>query len=69
MGKVSALCLFGILALTGCESLPIQDQLTFCDGAKPMRPEKGETARLSDKLVDQIHQHNELGASTCGWEP
>lgn len=58
--------------LTGCAAFggpPIQGQLTYCDGAKPIRPAKGETANLSDKLVGQINQHNSLGAKACGWKP
>lgn len=68
MGKIAAIAM--ALALAGCAGAAVmQDQLTFCDGAKPMRPAPGETAKLSDVLVGQIHQHNELGATACGWKP
>lgn len=71
MGKIAAiiLALLGLLALAGCGARAMQDQLVFCDGAEPIRPGKGETARLSPSLVDQIHQHNEVGAKACGWQP
>ena len=67
MGKVAALAL--ALAVAGCAGNAIQDSLVFCDAAKPIRPAPGETAKMSDRLVDQIHQHNALGSQACGWKP
>lgn len=68
MGKLVAIAM--MLALAGCAGgAAIQGQLTYCDGAQPIRPAKGETANLSDKLVGQINQHNSLGARACGWKP
>ena len=57
-------------ALAGCAGkAAMQDQLTFCDGAQPIRPAPGETAKLSDSLVGQLHEQNALGAKACGWKP
>ena len=71
MGAISrTAALVLVLALAGCAGrVAVQDQLLFCDGAKPLRPAPGETAKLSDKLVGQIHGHNETGAAACGWRP
>lgn len=74
MGKVTRFAGSVAIAalLAGCATFgapPVQNQLTFCKGAKPISPEKGETAKLSDKLFDQLDQHNRLGAKACGWKP
>lgn len=68
MGKVIITTLL-FFTLVGCANRSIQDQLTFCEGAQPLRPAQGETAKLSDQLVDQIDQHNTLGSEACGWKP
>lgn len=63
-------CVALAVLLAGCAGgAAIQDQLTFCDGAKPIRPAKGETAVISDSLVRQLQAHNQLGAEACGWQP
>ena len=67
MGKVAAIA--AALLLAGCAARAVQDQLTFCDGAQPLRPAPGETAKLADRTVAQIRQHNRLGAEVCGWKP
>lgn len=72
MGALTRLPVTVALAilLAGCAGqAAIQDSLTFCDGAASIRPAPGETAKLSDSLVGQIHSHNQLGMSACGWKP
>jgi hypothetical protein len=39
-----------------------------CDGWKPIRPEAADVDVISDSLAEQILQHDEFGASVCGWE-
>jgi hypothetical protein len=42
---------------------------TPCAGWSPIRPELGETIKLSPELRAQILAHNKFGQSTCHWEP
>jgi len=64
MGKVIILLLAALL-LAGCAT----GGSGFCDIAKPIRPAKGETATLSDTLVEQLRTHNATGEKLCRWTP
>ena len=61
---LSAACLIAS-SIAGCAS----SSGSFCAAAFPIRPAKGETARLSPQLKAQILQHFETGQRLCGWKP
>lgn len=68
MGALRRFAVLAILAgllLAGCAK-PVPSD-TFCLWAEPIRPAPGETARLSERLVEQILRYNRQGAALCGW--
>lgn len=51
------------LFVTGCA----HGSGSVCAGWQPIRPDKGETDRLSDNLARQIVAHNEYGVELGCW--
>jgi hypothetical protein len=45
------------------DSSALTNELTFCDGAKPIYWSKKDT----DKTIWQIKEHNAVGKQSCGW--
>jgi hypothetical protein len=52
-----------LIALCACTTTP---KGSFCDIAKPIRPENVDV--LTDAEVTQILGHNEKGRALCGWK-
>jgi len=54
-----------MLAASGCASGPIDP----CGIFKPIRPAAADLDVISDRLVEQLLEHNEAGAAACDWMP
>ena len=55
--------------LAGCASLPSpveNPRQVWCDTNKPRRDATADTPRAE---LDDINEHNVLGAAWCGWKP
>ena len=50
-------------ATTTASSGPTEAHAGFCDVAKPIL----WSARDSDETIEQVKEHNAIGAALCGW--
>jgi hypothetical protein len=51
------------IAVSGCASTgPVNN----CDGFRPIRPSREDIDVISDRLAEDILEHNEYYAKTCG---
>jgi hypothetical protein len=67
MGRGLALG-FMLAVLVGCATA-FKTAALFCDHAEVIRPTQKDVEIISDRLVEQIVRHNEVGQRLCGWKP